>query len=559
MKVLVIEDNKADQRLLQEMFRDMNMPVFELVFAENLTKGIAYLDTEDIGIVLLDLGLPESQGLNTFLRLKGHAENIPVIVLTGLDDTSIALNALKEGAQDYLIKGLISPEILKKSVLYATERQRLNEELRQSNREIRLKEARFRRLIEKNADAMVVLNKKEEVQYQNPAAKLLFDGATADYLKISYVSQFDGARSIERTLDFPAGIQKIIEMRGVLIEWEQLPAFLLTIRDITERKRTEAALQVTCEWLGIALRAAHAGTWDWDIPAGELEWSPEFFDLFGLSPGADPSFETWRATLHPDDREQATASINQSIREHSYLWNEYRIILPDGQVRWIGAGGSTTYAAGDEPVRMSGVCIDITDRKLAEQALRDSEKRYRDVVEDQTEFICRFTPDGILTFVNDAYCRYFGLKQDECIGKRHSVVIPPDDLDLMKEHIRSLTHENPAGFIEHRVIMPSGEVNWQYWSDRAIFGKDDHVAEYQSVGKDITKRKAAEEALQLTLSRLESAMEAGNIAWWEMDCTTGNVSFSERKARMLGYPAEQFSHYTDFTTLLHPDDSEPAM
>ena len=369
----------------------------------------------------------------------------------------------------------------------------------------------------------------------------------------------DCDRSIERTLDFPAGIQKIIEMRGVLIEWEQLPAFLLTIRDITERKRTEAALQVTCEWLGIALRAAHAGTWDWDIPAGELEWSPEFFDLFGLSPGADPSFETWRATLHPDDREQATASINQSIREHSYLWNEYRIILPDGQVRWIGAGGSTTYAAGDEPVRMSGVCIDITDRKLAEQALRDSEKRYRDVVEDQTEFICRFTPDGILTFVNDAYCRYFGLKQDECIGKRHSVVIPPDDLDLMKEHIRSLTHENPAGFIEHRVIMPSGEVNWQYWSDRAIFGKDDHVAEYQSVGKDITKRKAAEEALQLTLSRLESAMEAGNIAWWEMDCTTGNVSFSERKARMLGYPAEQFSHYTDFTTLLHPDDSEPAM
>jgi PAS domain S-box-containing protein len=77
--------------------------------------------------------------------------------------------------------------------------------------------------------------------------------------------------------------------------------------------------------------------------------------------------------------------------------------------------------------------------------------------------------------------------------------------------------------------------------------------------QDITGRKASEKALQLTLSRLESAMEAGNIAWWEMDCTTGNVTFSERKARMLGYPAEQFSHYTDFTTLLHPDDSEPAM
>ena len=245
MKVLVIEDNKADQRLLQEMFRDMNMPAFELVFAENLTKGIAYLDSEDIGIVLLDLGLPESQGLDTFLRLKEHAENISVIVLTGLDDSTTALTALKQGAQDYLIKGWISTEILKKSIIYAIERQRLIEELRQSNREILFREERFRTLIEKNADAMVVLNKKEELQYQNPAAELLFEGAPAEYLKIPSFSLFDGAKSIEKTLDFPSGIQKIIEIRGVPVEWERLPAFLLTIRDITDRKKAEEERKIS--------------------------------------------------------------------------------------------------------------------------------------------------------------------------------------------------------------------------------------------------------------------------------------------------------------------------
>jgi len=243
MKVLVIEDNKADQRLLQEMFRDMNMPAFELVFVENLTKGIAYLDSEDIGIVILDLGLPESQGLDTFLRLKAHAENVSVIVLTGLDDTNIARNSLKAGAQDYLIKGLISAEILKKSIIYAIERQRLIEELRQSNREILRKEEGFRILIEKNADAMVVLSTKVEMLYQNPAAELLFEGAPADYLKILSFSQFDDARSIEKTLDYPSGIQKIIEIRGVLIEWERLPAFLLTIRDITDRKQVEEKIE----------------------------------------------------------------------------------------------------------------------------------------------------------------------------------------------------------------------------------------------------------------------------------------------------------------------------
>ena len=243
MKVLVIEDNKADQRLLQEMFRDMNMPAFELVFAENLTKGIAYLDSEDIGIVILDLGLPESQGLDTFLRIKEHAENVSVIVLTGLDDTGIARNSLKEGAQDYLIKGWISTEILKKSIIYAIERQRLIEELRQSNREILFKEERFRILIEENADAMVVLSKTEGVQYQNPAAELLFEGASADHFKNPSFFPFEGGKSIERTLDYPSGIQKIIEIRGVSIEWERLPAFLLTIRDITERKWAEEKIE----------------------------------------------------------------------------------------------------------------------------------------------------------------------------------------------------------------------------------------------------------------------------------------------------------------------------
>src|SRR5208337_4469501 len=142
-----------------------------------------------------------------------------------------------------------------------------------------------------------------------------------------------------------------------------------------------------------------------------------------------------------------------------------------------------------------------------QQALVQSEERYRNVVEDQTEFICRFSPDGRLTFVNGAYCRYFGLDAKTCLGKPHTVVIPPDDLVRIKQHLSALTPENPVGIIEHRIAMPSGEVRWQRWSDRAVFDKNGRIAEYQSVGMDITGQKNAEEKLRSTHEELNAAYE----------------------------------------------------
>jgi PAS domain S-box-containing protein len=148
--------------------------------------------------------------------------------------------------------------------------------------------------------------------------------------------------------------------------------------------------------------------------------------------------------------------------------------------------------------------VDITDRKQIEHALRESEERYRVIVEDQTEFICRFTPDGRLTFVNDAYCRYFSLDKDRCLARPHSVILPPEDVQQMNQHLASLTPQNPVATIEHRIIMPTGEVRWQRWNDRAIFDQNSNVVEYQSVGRDITKYKLADEALQTKERQLSS-------------------------------------------------------
>ncbi len=136
------------------------------------------------------------------------------------------------------------------------------------------------------------------------------------------------------------------------------------------------------------------------------------------------------------------------------------------------------------------------------EKLRASEARYRGVVEDQTELICRFLPNWKVTFVNEAYCRYFGKKKDQFIGLKLMSLIPIEEREKVKECLFSLSIDSPTCMVEHRVIA-HGEVRWQQWTNRAIFNDAGRVREFQSVGRDITERKRAELELERSLEALK--------------------------------------------------------
>lgn len=140
---------------------------------------------------------------------------------------------------------------------------------------------------------------------------------------------------------------------------------------------------------------------------------------------------------------------------------------------------------------------DITELKKTRDALEKSESLYRSVVEDQTEFIVRFLPDATHVFVNDAYCRYFGKTRGDLIGKQFFPDIPPEDAARIRQNLNSLTQDRPSSIITHRIILPEGNVRWLRWCDRAFFGNDGTLVEYQSVGRDITDLKDYQEALKL--------------------------------------------------------------
>ncbi|MBL1176982.1 PAS domain S-box protein [Pantanalinema sp. GBBB05] len=149
----------------------------------------------------------------------------------------------------------------------------------------------------------------------------------------------------------------------------------------------------------------------------------------------------------------------------------------------------------NQVIAVGVMVIDITDRKRVEQLIQASEARYRAIVEDQTELICRYLPDGTILFTNGAYCRYFGLNPDTIIGKSYAPIIFEADQETVTQLVRSMNAENPTVRIENRVVVGT-EVRWTQWINRMLFDDQGQFIEYQSVGRDITELKQVEAALQ---------------------------------------------------------------
>jgi PAS domain S-box-containing protein len=166
IKVLLVEDNPGDVFLLQEFLKEVNTVVVELMPVERLEKALNHLAKEIFDVILLDLSLPDSQGIETFVTAYQQAKATPIIVLTGIDDETLATRAMQEGAQDYLVKGQVTGDLLVRSMRYAIERQRADNALRQS-------EERFRVAL-KNSP-IFVYNQDRELRYTwiyNPSYEL---------------------------------------------------------------------------------------------------------------------------------------------------------------------------------------------------------------------------------------------------------------------------------------------------------------------------------------------------------------------------------------------------
>ena len=227
IRLLLIEDNPGDARIIQEMLIEAGSNQFALEQYDRLSAGLERLNSGGVDVLLLDLGLPDSNGIDTFLRVYAKAPEVPTVVLTGLDDQRLAVKLVNKGAQDYLVKGQFDNNLLMRTIHYSIERKRSEKVIRES-------ETRFRNLIKMNADAIIIVDCKGIVRFANPAAEALFRRTADEFVGEAFGFPVVADEIAEIDIVYKGGETAIAEMRSAEIEWEGETAHLASLRDITE-------------------------------------------------------------------------------------------------------------------------------------------------------------------------------------------------------------------------------------------------------------------------------------------------------------------------------------
>jgi len=242
IRILLVEDHPGDIRLLKEFLAEIVNFKPIIKYRSTLADAISALENNAYDVILLDLSLPDSQGIDTILKIKEKAKKIPIVIVTGLDDERTARKAIQMGVQDYLIKGQIDSNSLVRSINYAIARHKTNLTIKSLVESLQENELRLRKIIEDNADGIIIVNKKKQVCFMNPTAENLLGKSKDEFIGSYYDFPIVPDAKTEFETLKQNGDMIVIEVKTVEVEWGDDKAYLLTLRDISERKEYENKL-----------------------------------------------------------------------------------------------------------------------------------------------------------------------------------------------------------------------------------------------------------------------------------------------------------------------------
>ena len=339
-----------------------------------------------------------------------------------------------------------------------------------------------------------------------------------------------------------------------------------SVVDISGRKQIENSLRENESRLKLAIAAMNGGAWEWDLITNEVRWSDEMYELFDRRPSDfKPTAEGWLKTLSPDDRARAADSI-KAVRRGEDAQMVYCSSEADGSPRWLELRGLTMHDDRGRPTLMVGITIDITERKLAEEALRESEARVHTLAANLSDgliYQMRRSTEGSRRFlyISENVERLRGVTAEEAMADANKLynLIPEDHRARLVESEEAALRDFAAFRFETPFLTPNGELRWSQQSSTPRRLSDGSVV-WDGVEIDITERKRSEEALRESEERLNLAMEAASAFAWETDLATGRVAWSGSGEQMSGMAPGSFGGtYEAFLALIHPDDRESVI
>jgi two-component system cell cycle sensor histidine kinase/response regulator CckA len=259
------------------------------------------------------------------------------------------------------------------------------------------------------------------------------------------------------------------------------------------------SLRESEERLRLAVDAAQMGLWEWDILSDRVQWDANNYDVFGLAYGSFAGTkEAFFDLVHPDDRPMLATALTRAVEDAAPYHNEFRIIATGGHTRWIANLGQVYRDDEGRPLRMVGVVYDVTDRKLTERALSDSEEKFRSIVEETTgEWIWTIDRNALITYSNPAVERILGYRPNELVGLSLQSLVHEDDLPKAKQILATSLAER-RGWTAFVVRCRHKDDTYRYLECHGvpILDAAGDVIGFRGSDRDITERKQVEDGLR---------------------------------------------------------------
>jgi len=382
--VLMIEDNPGDVRLFKESLRGITGFFLEIEWVERLSLGMARLEKPGVDVVVLDLTLPDCSGYTTFQRLHDRFPHMPIVLLYGLDDEELGVRAVRNGAQDYMVKNRLDGSQLARAIRYAVERKFSADALRKS-------EMLLRKIFSSLMDAILLVDSDSlQILDCNPAASTVFGYSKEEMIGSSLLpifslvpgsyqtaaelfSAFNGQGSMpyERLLSRKDGSRFHAEFSCAHLEDDphQPSRWLVLLKDISTRKAAQEILRESEERYTLAVRGANDGLWDWDLKKEQIYFSPRWKSMLGYADDeVSSSYLEWFERIHPEDKDKVVINLTSHINGRTpHFESEHRMRHRDGEYRWMLVRGLAVLDAKGHAYRMAGSQTDITDRKNSEE------------------------------------------------------------------------------------------------------------------------------------------------------------------------------------------------
>ena len=311
-------------------------------------------------------------------------------------------------------------------------------------------------------------------------------------------------------------------------------------RDVTERARAEQTLRRSEAMYRALVEASPDAVAAADPEFHLVAASDRAYTMFGYTKDDAVLGRSLATFFPPDEIPRVRTNFEQTVREGLTRHIEYTMVRKDGTTFTGEVSAAAVRDAGGAVRLLIATIRDVTEQKRAEAALRESEARYRAVVDAQTELVNRFLPDGTVTFCNEACARSAGMKREELIGRNFFPFVDPEAVSHLRRALARVTPDHPVAEVEHRVIFTPGAARWMHWTNRGIFDDAGRLVEYQSIGRDITDRKRAEEALRQSEANYRAIFNAVNDIIFVDDIETGDVvDMNQRAVEKYGFGLDE--------------------